>query len=218
VAIFGNSVFVANAGDHAIKVIQIPVGFDEDPSLLFQHKIVTLAGGTARGWLDGAASLARFNNPVDLCLFEEQQLMIVADQDNHCIRQVDLSKQRWGEVSTLAGTNQAGFSDMDAARAAFRSPTDVSCSLVAGHMVVLVTDAGNHAIRLVAERGVSLSHGLLVDEPKVVTSGNTNQGTRLYWVLLLVIAVTLLCGALLSRLRKRSSTRFVPREYLTKNF
>jgi len=220
VAIFGNSVFVANAGDHAIKMIRVPVGFDQDPSLLFEHTVETLAGGATRGWLDGAANLARFNNPVDLCLFEEQQLLIVADQDNHCIRQVDLSDHRRGEVSTLAGTNQAGFVDMEASRAAFRSPSDVSCSLVAGRMVVVVTDAGNHAIRLVAERNVGLSHGSLLQSSTVVKLDNrsTSQGTRLYWGLLLVLGAALLGGAVMVRLRKRTSTRFVPREYLTKSF
>ena len=56
------------------------------------------------------------------------------------------------QVSTLAGSGQAGFADGAALQAQFRSPLGLA---VAGDGAVIVADAGNHKIRRIAGRVVS---------------------------------------------------------------
>eukprot|EP00730_Choanoeca_flexa_P001362 TRINITY_DN10602_c0_g1_i1.p2 TRINITY_DN10602_c0_g1~~TRINITY_DN10602_c0_g1_i1.p2 ORF type:complete len:447 (+),score=75.97 TRINITY_DN10602_c0_g1_i1:1651-2991(+) len=221
VAIFNDLVFVASAGDHSIKIIRIPSGFDQDPTLLFQHTVATLSGGAARGWLDGAANMARFNNPVDLCLLPGRDMLVVADQGNHRVRQIDLSPEHFGQVTTLTGSTSAGFSDGPAAEAKFRNPSDVACSTLASQPVVIISDAGNHAIRLLADKDVHLLQGSLSSTPSLTPieqDYGAGSGSSAFLVLSIVFCICVLVGFAAIKIRRRVSTRFIPREYLLKTF
>jgi sugar lactone lactonase YvrE len=75
----------------------------------------------------------------------------IADQGNHRIRVIDK-----GQVSTFAGSGQAGFTDGPAANAMFKNPTGVA---VDGSGRVLVADQGNHRVRVVYQGQVNTLAG-----------------------------------------------------------
>src|SRR5690606_40996330 len=70
----------------------------------------------------------------------------VADAGNHAIRKIDAK----GNVTTLAGTGEAGFADGDAGEAQFNSPQGIA---IAADGTVYVADSGNHVIRAIAKDG-----------------------------------------------------------------
>lgn len=61
-------------------------------------------GGLEAGFVDGTLNTARFNNPQGVA-FLNKNTLIVADTDNHALRQISLDK---GVVETLAGTGTQG--------------------------------------------------------------------------------------------------------------
>ncbi|MFF5518664.1 thioredoxin-like domain-containing protein [Streptomyces coeruleorubidus] len=77
-----------------------------------RHQLVELAqdgesvlrriGSGGRGFADGAAGAASFNEPQGLALLEDGSV-VVADTVNHALRRLDLTT---GEVTTLAGTGR----------------------------------------------------------------------------------------------------------------
>ena len=69
-----------------------------------QGKELRRFGSGEAGFLDGPATVARFNHPQGLTASTTD--IFVADTDNHAIRRIDLAS---GAVSTLAGTGQRGF-------------------------------------------------------------------------------------------------------------
>jgi sugar lactone lactonase YvrE len=70
-----------------------------------------------------------------------------ADHGNHCIRRLSMA----GEVSTVAGTGQAGFVDGPAESARFRQPMNLAFDQT-GHLYV--TDYGNGVVRRISPDGV----------------------------------------------------------------
>ncbi|XP_017858461.1 PREDICTED: NHL repeat-containing protein 2 [Drosophila arizonae] len=61
-------------------------------------------GGLEAGFVDGSLNMARFNNPQGVA-FLDKNTLIVADTDNHALRQISLNN---GVVETLAGTGSQG--------------------------------------------------------------------------------------------------------------
>jgi hypothetical protein len=111
----------------------------------------TLAGGEY-GYADGAGKLAQFRTLYDI-VTDEVGNIYVADGDNHCIRKVT----REGEVTTFAGTNQAGFVDGLAANARFNNPRGIA---IDKNGILYVGDTGNHSIRKIdSDGGVSTLAG-----------------------------------------------------------
>ncbi|MBM3274233.1 MAG: hypothetical protein FJZ00_03710 [Candidatus Sericytochromatia bacterium] len=66
-------VYVADAGNHAIRVIETT------------GEVKTVAGGTA-GFLDGTLAQARFDEPSGLAFYPDDGSLIIADTNNHRIR------------------------------------------------------------------------------------------------------------------------------------
>ena len=118
----------------------------------------TLAGRPTPGYADAWGRLAQFNQPAGL----EQVggILFVADSGNHSIRQIDLLT---GEVSTVAGTGEAGHRDGPADQAQFRSPRDILHE--PGSNALLVADSGNHMIRAIQ-----------LDTNRVTTLAGTGTG------------------------------------------
>lgn len=126
--------------------------------------VTTIAGNGTRGSADGPASCARFADPTAIATNGSEAF--VADSANNAIRKLDL---RTGAVSTLAGGGQTGFADGQGATAHFSGPLGLACS---GSSLV-VSDAGNHAIRLVSASGaVSTLAGGALDGALVDGPGN----------------------------------------------
>ena len=128
-------IFVADGGNHRIVRLD---GSD--------NEFMTYAGGEADGFEDGSAEDALFNGPTGVTITPSGDLL-VADQENHCIRKVSSAD---GKVSTVAGCREEGFRDGPAAEAMFNCPTGVACDK---HGNIFVVDGGNHRIRKVGADG-----------------------------------------------------------------
>ncbi|GAA2503275.1 NHL domain-containing thioredoxin family protein [Streptomyces longisporus] len=66
------------------------------------ESVVRRIGSGARGFADGSAEAAAFNEPQGLALLDDTTV-VVADTVNHALRRLDLAS---GEVTTLAGTGR----------------------------------------------------------------------------------------------------------------
>ncbi|MFJ4617710.1 NHL domain-containing thioredoxin family protein [Streptomyces sp. NPDC088812] len=66
------------------------------------ESVVRRIGSGVRGFADGAAGTASFNEPQGLALLDDSSV-VVADTVNHALRRLDLAS---GEVTTLAGTGK----------------------------------------------------------------------------------------------------------------
>ncbi|GAB4321260.1 MAG: thioredoxin-like domain-containing protein [Dehalococcoidia bacterium] len=84
IAVVDDRIYVADTFNHKIK-------------LLASGGVATLAGAGERGWRDGPAGAAQFNEPNGMSV--AGRLLYVADTNNHVIRTVDLET---GDVATLA--------------------------------------------------------------------------------------------------------------------
>lgn len=126
--------YVADYGNHMIRTIT-PAGV-----------VVTLAGSTTSGSLDGAGVAARFYNPWGLALDSTGNLF-VADQSNHLIRKITPA----GVVTTVAGTGAQGFANGIGTSASFRYPTGLAIDAADN---LYVGDFGNNAIRKITPAGV----------------------------------------------------------------
>jgi sugar lactone lactonase YvrE len=106
-------------------------------------KVSVLAGAGDQGHRDGPAAKALFHAPHNVAALPNGDVL-VADTLNHCVRRI-----AGGEVSTVAGTPEAGFAgDGGPAKdARFREAYHV-CATPAGF---LVADLGNRRIRAVED-------------------------------------------------------------------
>ncbi|MGW1722524.1 thioredoxin-like domain-containing protein [Streptomyces sp. NPDC002306] len=136
-----------------------------------RHQLVELAedgetvvrriGSGARGFADGTARAAAFNEPQGLALLDGD--VIVADTVNHALRRLDLST---GEVTTLAGTGrqwwQGSPTSGPAREVDLSSPWDVA--VFGGR--VWIAMAGVHQLWAYDPATGTVS----------VTAGTTNEG------------------------------------------
>ena len=104
----------------------------------------TLAGSGQRGSADGAGTAATFNNLRGIAYCDHA--LYVADSNNNEIRHVSLA----GNVTTLAGSPEAGYAGGRGATARFNHPTGIACD-EAGNLYV--ADSRNNAIRKVTPAG-----------------------------------------------------------------
>lgn len=124
-------IFVADADNHCIRRIE-------------NGQVSTFAGTCrAPGFVDGSAKDARFNHPTDLWLLANGQLL-VSEESSHAVRQVAPD----GQVTTLAGTGQAGLKEGEPLQAQFWKPA--GCLEDATNASTLVADTGNNRIRAIA--------------------------------------------------------------------
>ncbi|MET9910868.1 NHL domain-containing thioredoxin family protein [Streptomyces sp. NPDC006476] len=137
-----------------------------------RHQLVELAadgetvvrrfGSGARGFADGSAEAAAFNEPQGLALLDEAAV-VVADTVNHALRRLDLAT---GEVTTLAGTGRQWWQGSPTSGPAreidLSSPWDVA--LFGGK--VWIAMAGVHQLWAYDP----------ADGTVAVTAGTTNEG------------------------------------------
>jgi len=101
-------------------------------------------GGT--GMRDGAAALASFQRPQNLCV--AGNLLYVADTSNNTIRKVDLTTNQVTTVAGIAGIQgNANVSNGDPLTATFNSPRGVAAD---AQGYVWVADGGNNVIRVIS--------------------------------------------------------------------
>ena len=129
-------IYVADTGNHRIRVIEA-------------GQVDTMAG-TTKGFKDGAASQARFNNPYDVAL-DSTNMIYVADHGNHAVRVVQA-----GQVGTVAGMGWPGYKNGPVNTARFFYPGAVAVDLTGD---VYVSDTGNNRIRFISGGQVTTLSG-----------------------------------------------------------
>ena len=102
--------------------------------------VSTYAGSGTAGYVDGPAASARFNSPIGVAV-DAAGTVYVMDRDNQRVRRITLD----GQVSTVAGSGQAGYADGPAATAQFNRAYDLCVS----GSSLFIADANNHRIRQV---------------------------------------------------------------------
>ncbi|KAB1149414.1 redoxin domain-containing protein [Streptomyces luteolifulvus] len=126
------------------------------------ESVVRRIGSGARGFGDGTAATAAFNEPQGLALLEDGSV-VVADTVNHALRRLHLGS---GEVTTLAGTGRQWWQGSPTAGPAreidLSSPWDVA--LFGGQ--VWIAMAGVHQLWVYDP----------VEEAVAVAAGTTNEG------------------------------------------
>lgn len=123
----------------------------------FDGNVSTLLGSGNKGYKDGPIATALLNFPWKSCV-DDQGNIYIADRDNHSIRKID----RQGNVSTIAGTGEAGYQDGPGNTAQFDQPLDIA---VDSQGILYVADNRNHSIRKIE-----------VDGTVSTLSGNGAQG------------------------------------------
>ena len=133
-AVSGNTLYVADSGNHRIRAINLASGAN--------HAVTTIAGSTA-GNTDAAGTAAKFNKPYDIAVWGST--LYVVDAKNHRIRKVDLTSKA---VTTIAGSTQ-GYKDGVGTAAQLDFSSNGFGGIVAvSDTRLFVADFANHRIRL----------------------------------------------------------------------
>jgi type IX secretion system substrate protein/NHL repeat-containing protein len=128
------TVYVADNSNHCIRKIT-PAGV-----------VTTLAGSGIAGFADGTGTAAQFDQPTDVAV-DASGNVYVADFNNQRIRKITSA----GEVTTLAGSGIAGYSDATGTAAQFKFPISIA---VDASNTVYVADRDNQLIRKITSSGV----------------------------------------------------------------
>jgi sugar lactone lactonase YvrE len=127
------NIFVADLGNNRIRKISAT------------GSVTTVAGTGIQGYLDGAATDAKFNFPFGVAVDASGNIFI-SDLGNLRIRKISPA----GSVSTLAGDGLSGYKDGDPGTAEFGSALGVSLD-ASGN--VYVADGANNVIRKISPAG-----------------------------------------------------------------
>lgn len=125
--------FVADTGHH--RILELAPIDDSNA------EIVHIFGSGRIGLVDGPAATAAFNSPHGMALIDN--MLYVADTDNHAIRAIDLTTET---VRTVAGTGEKGRSFLIGAPT--ETPLRSPWALAAYEALLLIAMAGSHQIWL----------------------------------------------------------------------
>jgi DNA-binding beta-propeller fold protein YncE len=159
VAFSPDAAFMAVATEGGVGVDSDTVSYSSAIRIInmSSRNVTTLAGGQATGLDDGVGTNATFNNPASIAFSPDGAHLVVADEDNHCIRLIHVPSQN---VSTLAGTGSAteegAVSDGVAGwpgrvEPSFYNPRGVAWSPRGG--LIAVADYISHRVRLIVLNG-----------------------------------------------------------------
>jgi hypothetical protein len=127
------NLYLADAYNHCIRKISS------------DGMVSTYAGTGTAGYLDGPASAAKFNQPINICL-DEAGNMFVSDFLNQRIRKISPDMM----VTTIAGSGIAGLQDGPADQAKFNYPRGI-CLDDTGN--IYIGDSWNHRVRKISLDG-----------------------------------------------------------------
>lgn len=177
--LFGNtSGIAADAANHRVYVV------DESANTI---RVIDATGASPAAWqnstyvpnhgfgfLDGAATAARFSHPMGIAFDAPRRRLLVADSANHVIRAIAVdSADR--TVSTIAGTPAFSGASGDGGPASDARLTNPRRLALASEGTLYIVDTGNRRIRRVAVDG-TISTVLDYSEP-IALLGDTQ--TRL---------------------------------------
>lgn len=128
-------IFFVDTANHRVRKLDLET-----------NEVATVAGNTG-GNAEGSKENAKFSRPQGIAVGDD--VIFVADTNNHVIRKIDLSKEDTDEnfVTTLAGDGTAGFLDGDALDAQFNEPRGLALDEDLNQLYV--ADTGNHSIRAI---------------------------------------------------------------------
>ncbi|MDC7123931.1 MAG: hypothetical protein PQJ46_00090 [Spirochaetales bacterium] len=149
VASDGTNLYVVDSGNNMIRKIVISSGV-----------VTTLAGSTTSGYVDGTGTDARFNGSDGITT--DGANLYVTDYNNNMIRKIVIST---GEVTTLAGSTEAGSADGTGTDARFDLPSGITTD----GTNLYVADYSNNMIRKIV-----ISTGEVTTLAGATTSGATN--------------------------------------------
>lgn len=132
------NLYIADQDNHAIRKIDL------------SGNITTVAGNGTPGYSGdaGPATAAQLNHPYYIA-FDISGNLIIADDDNHAIRKVNVS----GIISTIAGNGTPGFSgDGGPATAALLNNPGGVCIDNLGN--IFIAETGNHRVRKINTAGI----------------------------------------------------------------
>jgi len=145
-----NDVTVKNAIIPLIKVVfsaTLLVDISNEGKLVV-GQVSTVAGSAQDGYKDDKNENALFHHPCGIVFNQKDGCCYIADSNNNRIRKVTPQ----GEVSTFAGTGEAGCVDGISTVAKFSSPVRIGCNNTSGDLYV--TDLNNHTIRKISPTGI----------------------------------------------------------------
>jgi sugar lactone lactonase YvrE len=108
-------------------------------------EVSTFAGSAAAGFADGNADTARFRGENSI-VADAQGNVYVADAQNNRIRKISVS----GKVSTIAGSDSAGFRDGQGEQALFNFPKGIAIDMQGN---LFIADGANFRIRKITPSG-----------------------------------------------------------------
>ncbi len=123
--------FIADSGHHRIVVTTL------------RGDILDVIGTGQKGLTDGKFSAAQFSAPQGMTLDRPNQILYVADTDNHALRRVDLNEKT---VSTIAGTGAQSHTIHPHGGNALEIPLNSPWDLEFGGDRLLIAMAGSHQI------------------------------------------------------------------------
>ena len=170
----GDRLFIADSNHNRILVTSLEGGVKQ------------VIGSGEEGLADGSFGLSAFNHPQGMALVED--VLYVADTENHAIRRVDLSAQT---VETVAGSGAQGFTRQGRGpgrEMELSSPWDLAFH----EGTLYIAMAGTHQLwSMTLNDGMvgpfagtgqeSLSDGPLASATLAQPSGITTDGNRLYF-------------------------------------
>ncbi|MDR2167388.1 MAG: S-layer homology domain-containing protein [Clostridiales bacterium] len=130
----GNTIFVADTGNHQIRKIENGI-----VTTLAGANIYIEDGEPLGGHADGSANAAMFNLPRGLAFCEANNLLFVADTGNNIIRAVNMQ----GGVFTIAGTGEPGDAEGGGLTAEFSQPA----GLTLHDGILYIADTANNQIK-----------------------------------------------------------------------
>lgn len=171
-----DNLFVADSGHHRIVVSTL------------DGEIKYLIGTGGKGLIDGSFTKAQFAAPQGMAFDQENQLLYVADTENHALRRIDLKNQI---VQVIAGTGKQSHNMRphggNGLATALNSPWDLE--KVGSSLFIAM--AGSHQIwEMQLETGIVKTYagtgaeagvdGLLTECTFAQPSGITTDGQELY--------------------------------------
>ena len=132
-----DNLYIADYGNHSIRKVDVATGI-----------ISTYAGNrqTSYGGDGGQATNASVHGPLGVA-FDNSGNLYIAEYESHVIRKVDTN----GNISTLAGSGSAGYSEGQGNSAQFDYPTTLAVDSKGN---VYVTDTSNNRIRKITSSGL----------------------------------------------------------------
>lgn len=168
--------FVADSGHHRIVVSTL------------EGEVLHLIGTGKQGLTDGSFIEAQFSAPQGMAFDQENQLLYVADTENHTLRRIDFKRQL---VETITGTGKQSHNIRPHSGAALETALNSPWDLIKVGDRLFIAMAGSHQIwEMQLKTGMIKTYagtgaeacidGLLNESAFAQPSGITTDGQELY--------------------------------------